>query len=261
MMNMIYFHFLSAVALFCLCTTFANSFLTDNRISTYSFRRPLDNISARKSKGLTINFVSATETSEDESITDDKVDKSKRGDARGAVLLVENVSVFRGPAKILNNINWRVEPSQKWALIGSNGAGKSTLLKAIVGEMTHDGSIIVGTKEKMGYLKQTAVSGSDRTIYETACSGMTVINEARNRMENAVKSGNLDDLEDATSQFEALGGYKQDQKVATVLKGLGFTNFNIKCSELSGGWQMRVSFARQLLSEPTLSLLDEPGKY
>ncbi len=39
-----------------------------------------------------------------------------KGDARGAALLLEDVSVFRGPNEILNKISWRVEPNTKWAV-------------------------------------------------------------------------------------------------------------------------------------------------
>jgi ATP-binding cassette, subfamily F, member 3 len=184
-----------------------------------------------------------------------------RGDARGASLLLENVSVFRGPAEILKGIDWRVEPRTKWALVGPNGSGKSSLLKAIVGEVSHDGTIIVGNKAKVGYLQQTAVSGSCLSVYDEASSGMSLVNTARQAMERAQELGDLGALEAATERFEAVGGYKQEQKVALVLKGLGFTDFARKCDELSGGWQMRVAFARLLLSEPSICLMDEPSNH
>jgi ABC-type molybdenum transport system ATPase subunit/photorepair protein PhrA len=46
-----------------------------------------------------------------------------RGDTRGAALLVEDVSVSRGDTQILTKVQWRVEPTAKWALVGANGAG------------------------------------------------------------------------------------------------------------------------------------------
>lgn len=46
-----------------------------------------------------------------------------RGDTRGAALLVSDVSVSRGDTQILSNVQWRVEPTAKWALVGQNGAG------------------------------------------------------------------------------------------------------------------------------------------
>lgn len=189
-----------------------------------------------------------------------------RGDTRGAALLLENVNVYRGPAQILKGLNWRVEPGGKWALVGANGAGKSTLLKAIVGEIPigGDGKVVVSSKEQVGYLKQTAVAGSNRTIYEEAASGMVAIQEAASAMDRAVAASDLGALEEATAQFEAAGGYKQEQTVANVLKGLGFSPeqyHSVRCDELSGGWQMRVAFARQLLRNPSLSLLDEPSNH
>ena len=191
---------------------------------------------------------------------------NNRGDARGAALLLQNVNVFRGPTQILRNIDWRIEPGTKWAIVGENGAGKSTLLKAIVGEIAiATGSVAIGTPlEEVGYLQQTAVAGSERTIYEEAASGMTEIRAAAEAMERATVAEDWEALETATARFEALGGYQQEQTVGTVLKGLGFSSeaYNtVKCTELSGGWQMRVAFARQLLRNPSLSLLDEPGNH
>jgi ATPase subunit of ABC transporter with duplicated ATPase domains len=184
-----------------------------------------------------------------------------RGDARGAALLLEGVTVYRGPAEILRNIDWRVEPRTKWALVGANGAGKSTLLKALVGEVDSRGKIVIGNKEQVGYLQQTAVAGSNGTVFEEASSGMRELNTAKQAMEKAQEVGDLQALERATTRFELIDGYKQEQKVASVLKGLGFTNFEMRCHELSGGWQMRVAFARLLLSEPTLCLMDEPSNH
>ncbi|KAI2513276.1 ABC transporter [Fragilaria crotonensis] len=104
----------------------------------------------------------------------------QRGDARGAALLLENVAVSRGSNPILTNIDWRVEPSQSWAIVGANGCGKSTLLKALVGDLAlDDGTMLIANKLKVGYLQQTAVSGSNKTIYEEAASAMTEIQEAR----------------------------------------------------------------------------------
>jgi ATPase subunit of ABC transporter with duplicated ATPase domains len=63
------------------------------------------------------------------------------------------------------------------------------------------------------------------------------------------------------TRYEQLGGYQQEKEVSEMLHGLGFTNLMQPCSELSGGWQMRVSFAKVLLSKPSLCLMDEPSNH
>ena len=129
----------------------------------------------------------------------------------------------------------------------------------------------MANKVKVGYLKQTAVSGSLKTVREEAASEMYEINNARLRMqklEEQIANGDssektLNDLSKAQSRFEDVGGWTQDQDVDQVLKGLGFqpSDSNRPVADFSGGWQMRIALARLLLSQPDLLLLDEPSNH
>lgn len=58
--------------------------------------------------------------------------------------------------------------------------GKSTLLGCITGSVRKDsGTALVAPKVRVGYLKQTAVAGSIKTVFEEAASEMADINEAK----------------------------------------------------------------------------------
>ena len=47
------------------------------------------------------------------------------------IVRMEHIHVQYGDNVILDDINWTVQPNEKWALLGPNGAGKSTLLSLI----------------------------------------------------------------------------------------------------------------------------------
>ena len=141
------------------------------------------------------------------------------------------------------------------------------------GEMLsiRDGEIVIAKDARLGYLEQKGVSGSTRSVRDEVTSRMDRYTRAVNRMkmaEKKVEDGDysddaLQELSDASVEFEAAGGYTIEQKISNVLKGLGFieSDYELKCSEFSGGWQMRIALARLLLSESDLMVLDEPTNH
>ncbi|KAJ8903688.1 hypothetical protein NDN08_004789 [Rhodosorus marinus] len=192
-------------------------------------------------------------------------------DTSGAVLKISDVLLQAGSRDLLSFDELKVMPRDRIGLVGPNGTGKTSLLRAISGELPMaQGRIALLPGKTIGYLPQQAVSGSERSVWDEASSQMHRLNAAEKDLraaELAVKedqsSLNLTWLEKASIDFEAAGGFSKDEKIGNMLTGLGFSrsDWSRKCSELSGGWGMRVALARLLLSEPDVLLLDEPTNH
>eukprot|EP00930_Biecheleria_cincta_P003686 TRINITY_DN104613_c0_g1_i1.p1 TRINITY_DN104613_c0_g1~~TRINITY_DN104613_c0_g1_i1.p1 ORF type:complete len:681 (+),score=142.05 TRINITY_DN104613_c0_g1_i1:305-2044(+) len=188
-------------------------------------------------------------------------------------ILVDEATVRCGGNIILSEVDLEIRRGARAAILGPNGCGKSTLLRTLAGVHTPEmGRVVLGATS-MAWLRQEATAGSNATVMEEATAEMTEM-DAKRRLDNAtVELSTAESPEDveramaayekASEEFEAHGGYDMEDRAAAVLKGLSFSerDFNRPCSELSGGWQMKVALARALLKKGDLLFLDEPTNH
>jgi macrolide transport system ATP-binding/permease protein len=138
-----------------------------------------------------------------------------------------NISKVFGEKIILDNAEINIYNSSKVALIGPNGCGKSTFIKMI---MNKNDSIKIAKGSNIGYFSQ------DMSILK---ENLTVI---ENVMESSIYGESF---------------------VRILLARLLIKKDDIykKINVLSGGEQVKVSFAKVLLQNINLLILDEPTNY
>jgi zinc/manganese transport system ATP-binding protein len=145
----------------------------------------------------------------------------------------------RHPA--VHHLNTTLAEGSLTALVGPNGAGKSTLLKGIVGALKPlDGGVKTGTvaREDIAYLPQLA--GVDRSfpahVFDFVAMGL----------------------------WRRIGAFccvtgKMSIEIKAAIATVGLEGFEARpIGTLSGGQMQRALFARLLLQDARVILLDEP---
>jgi zinc/manganese transport system ATP-binding protein len=163
------------------------------------------------------------------------------GQRADGAIEVRNLSVGYGQHLALVGVTGEFAPASMTAVVGPNGAGKSTLLKALAGIVRPTGGQVTCAalaRHRLAYLPQQAElhRGFPITLGELVALGdwrnFGSVREPPRRLAASV-----------------------DEAVATV--GLeAFTNRRV--AELSVGQFQRALFARLLLQDADVILLDEP---
>lgn len=83
------------------------------------------------------------------------------------VVKVKNFGIKFENKELFSNVNFIIYYQEKIALLGNNGTGKSSFIKALLGELTYEGGLIVANTVKIGYIPQEIHFQEDDTIIET----------------------------------------------------------------------------------------------
>lgn len=160
---------------------------------------------------------------------------------KGTGITLRDVTVAYDRRPAVHHVEGAFEPGSLTAVVGPNGAGKSTLLKAIVGALKPASGVVdrAGLRSRdLGYLPQAAEI--DRSFPLTVAD--TVLLGAWRR------TGALRGVDQATGK-----------QAREALSAVGLEGFGRRAvGALSAGQFQRVLFARLLLQDAAVILLDEP---
>ncbi|MFP5416249.1 MAG: ABC-F family ATP-binding cassette domain-containing protein [Actinomycetes bacterium] len=137
---------------------------------------------------------------------------------------------------VLRDVEWRIGPGERTAILGANGAGKSTLLGLIAGTVKPDSGRV-----KRGKTVHVAVLDQQFAELEEIAG---------------------DRVRDVLARLRTT--YMVDGKETTpaqLLERLGFAREHLaaRVGELSGGQKRRLQLLLVLMAEPNVLILDEPS--
>lgn len=167
--------------------------------------------------------------------------KSAGGDR---LLRVEGLSRGFPGHEVLAGLDLGLEPGQRLAVTGANGSGKTTLLRCVAGSLIPtSGEVTVG-RHAAGTREARALTGvslaQERSFY------LRLTGRANLRFYSRLR---IASRRDAYRQVDAL---EEELVLGDIVTE--------RCDRCSTGMMQQFAFARALLGDPRLLLLDEPTR-
>lgn len=149
------------------------------------------------------------------------------------VLEVENLEKSYGENRVLNGISFKLEKSDKVAIIGANGVGKTTLVELIMGNLKPDsGTIKWGQTVTPTYFPQNTT----------------------------------EQLQSKEKLYEWVQGFDQKWHIDEIRKCLGRMLFSgeeqsKEVASCSGGEKHRIMLSKMMMDSANFLVLDEPNNH
>ncbi len=179
------------------------------------------------------------------------------------MIRLQNLTLQRGPQRLLEDAELTLHAGQKAGLIGANGAGKSSLFALLRGELHPDsGDCFLPADWRIAHMRQE-VDTLERLAVDYVLDGDLRLRQVQRDL--AVAEAAHDGAAQARlhSELDSADGYTADARARKLLAGLGFTNEQMdrQVGDFSGGWRMRLNLAQALMCPSDLLLLDEPTNH
>jgi ABC-2 type transport system ATP-binding protein len=157
------------------------------------------------------------------------------------ILDVDNLNIYYGSFKAVDNVSFHVKPGEIFGLLGPNGAGKTSTLSAIEGLL----------KPQSGNISVAGYNIKDKPLFAKASMGVQ-LQSTNFQPELTVK--------EIIELFAGIYGVElTNEKLETIIRDNNLNESrDKKFGQLSGGQQQRVSLSLCVLHDPRLLLLDEP---